>query len=196
MLTSISPLGERARHNRWSLTVTWYLAASGAMGAAVGAALGELGAMLDLPADVRAASWAAVAALAVVADAGGFGLPTLRRQVNEDWLGRYRGWAYGAGFGAQLGVGVATIVTTGAIYAALAAEVASASMLAGAVIGATFGLARACPILGAVGTSGFADLASRHRRLMALAAPARRATIGIVSACGVALAGAVIGGRL
>ena len=35
-----------------------------------------------------------------------------RRQVNEDWMARYRGWAYGAGFGLQLGLGVVTIVTT------------------------------------------------------------------------------------
>ena len=47
-------------------------------------------------------------------------LPTTRRQVNEDWMGRYRGWVYGGAFGAQLGSGVATIVTSAAVYAAVA----------------------------------------------------------------------------
>ena len=40
---------------------------------------------------------------------------TPRRQVNEDWIGRYRGWVYGAGFGAQLGLGFAVFVMTCAV---------------------------------------------------------------------------------
>ena len=60
----------------------------------------------------------AVALIGVALDLGwaGLRLPTVRRQVNEDWLHRYRGGVYGFGFGFQLGLGVATIVTTAAVY--------------------------------------------------------------------------------
>ena len=43
MLTSISPLGERARGNRWSLTVTWLVAGTLVGGASLGAVLGAAG---------------------------------------------------------------------------------------------------------------------------------------------------------
>jgi len=74
-------------------------------------------------------------------------LPTIRRQVNEEWLYRYRGWVYGAGFGLQLGLGVVTIVTTSAVYATLLVAFLAGSWQAGAVVGATFGLARAATVL-------------------------------------------------
>ena len=45
MLTSISPLGERARGNRWWQTVWWLVLGAVLGGAALGAALGALGAL-------------------------------------------------------------------------------------------------------------------------------------------------------
>jgi hypothetical protein len=181
MLTSISPLGERARHNRWSWTVSWYLAASVLSAGLIGAALGAVGGLLGLPADVRGGAWSVLAAVAVLVDLGALPLVTWHRQVNEDWLNRYRGWVYGSGFGAQLGVGVATIVTTSAVYLTLLAEVAVGSAVAGLVVGAAFGAVRAAPILAVARTATFADLTSRHRRLMALAPPVRRATVAVMS---------------
>jgi len=49
MLASIHPLGERARHNRWIVTVTAYVVASTLGGATLGAAAGSAGALASLP---------------------------------------------------------------------------------------------------------------------------------------------------
>ena len=46
-------------------------------------------------------------------------VPSMRRQVDEDWLSRYRRWVYATGFGWQLGTGVTTIVTSRVTYALL-----------------------------------------------------------------------------
>ena len=124
MLSSIHPLGERARGNRWWLTVIAYLVASTASGLLAGTVLGVIGrvwsASLVGPGATTPLLLTAVACLVgVLMDGGGAKaprLPGVRRQVNEDWLNRYRGWVYGAGFGLQLGLGVVTIVTTAAIY--------------------------------------------------------------------------------
>src|SRR4051794_16357363 len=102
MLTSISPLGERARGNRWSVTVAAYLLGSLLGGAALGALLGAVGELLLGPLPLIAAG---VCVAAAAADLAGL-LPRGSRQVDETWLNRYRGWVYGFGFGAQLGVGV------------------------------------------------------------------------------------------
>jgi hypothetical protein len=188
MLTSISPLGERARHNRWAVTVAWYLTASVAAGGAVGLALGALGALLGLPPAARAIGWAVLAAPAVLVDLGALPLPAGHRQVNEDWLNRYRGWVYGSAFGAQLGVGVVTIVTSASVYLTLLAEVAVASPLGGLAVGLTFGLVRAAPVLVTAGTASFGQLTARHRTLVALAQPVRTATVVAMSLGGVVAA--------
>jgi hypothetical protein len=88
----------------------------------------------------------------VALDLGTLGakLPTVRRQVNEEWLHRYRGWVYGLGFGLQLGAGFSTVVAVSAIYGAFAAAFLSGSVRAGLAIGTVFGLARAVTILSVV----------------------------------------------
>src|SRR4051794_41008151 len=121
MLASIHPLGERARNRRWGVTVSAYLAASTVAAAALGGVLGALGAVLPLPAGGSVGLALLViglcaAALAFDVSLGGLRLPTVHRQVDKDWLDRYRGWVVGAGFGLQLGLGVVTIVTTSAVY--------------------------------------------------------------------------------
>src|ERR687889_382232 len=110
MLGSITPLGERSRGRRWGITVTAFALAAGAAGA------GLLG--------------IAVAAAVVVDMVPGLRPPGPRRQVNEAWLHRYRGWVYGAGFGLQLGLGVTTIVSTAAVYATGAAAFLAGSAAA------------------------------------------------------------------
>jgi sulfite exporter TauE/SafE len=149
MLASIHPLGERARDRRWGVTVGAYVAASTAAAVLLGAVLGGVGDLLGLSSAVTAALVVALAALALAFDLrlGGLRLPTVRRQVDEDWLGRYRGWVVGVGFGAQLGLGVVTIVNTAAVYLALALALLTGSVAAGAVVGATFGLVRGLLIL-------------------------------------------------
>jgi hypothetical protein len=92
---------------------------------------------------------AALALTGLALDRQSFGLrvPGPRRQVEESWLTRYRGWVYGAGFGAQLGLGFTTIVTASATWIAFACALLSGSPLGGAIVGATYGAVRAVPVL-------------------------------------------------
>ncbi len=181
MLGSITPLGERGRGNRWWLTAASYTAASALGGLLVGSAAGLLGATLRLGGLTLAPAAAllvisSAALLGLLADAGLFGLrlPTLRRQVDDRWIGRYRGWVVGAGFGFQLGLGVVTIITASATWAALAAAAASQSVLGGALVGLAFGGLRAVPLLVA-GRTATPDAVRRlHLRVAALARPADR----------------------
>src|SRR5437764_3877635 len=119
-----------------------------------GALLGAAGAPLAgrLSATVELVAVAAICGLAATGDIVAARMPALhppgwRRQVNEDWLGRYRGWFYGAGFGFQLGLGIATIVTTFTLYAYLLIAGLSGSLAGGPAVGAAFGFGRAIPLL-------------------------------------------------
>jgi sulfite exporter TauE/SafE len=188
MLTSISPLGERARGNRFWRTATAYAAGSLLGGGAVGAALGALGALVDVGATAAWVVLAVAAAAGVVLDATGR-LPTLRRQVDERWLATYRGWVYGLGFGVQLGAGVATIVTASVTYLALLAAFLTSSVTGGALVGLTFGLARALPLLVTSRVGSPEQLARLHARVDGAARAARRTTwVAQAAVAGIALA--------
>jgi sulfite exporter TauE/SafE len=191
MLGSITPLGERSRGRRWGITVTAFALAATAAGAGLGAVLGAFGGLVDLSAAARTGLLAAAVAVAVAVDlAPGLRAPGPRRQVNEAWLHRYRGWVYGAGFGVQLGLGVTTIVSTAAVYATGAAAFLAGSAAAGALVGGAFGLARAATLLAAGGVDEPAALAALDRRLVAWERPARVAAL-VAEAALVALAVAV-----
>jgi len=191
MLGSITPLGERSRGRRWGVTVTAFTLAATAAGAALGAVLGAAGGLVDLSATTRTGLLAAAVAVAVAVDlAPGLRAPGPRRQVNEAWLHRYRGWVYGAGFGVQLGLGVTTIVSTAAVYATGAAAFLAGSAAAGALVGGAFGLARAATLLAAGGVDEPGALATLDRRLVAWERPARVAAL-VAEAALIALAVAV-----
>jgi sulfite exporter TauE/SafE len=178
MLGSITPLGERSRGRRWGITVTAFAVGAVGAGAALGALLGAAGSLAPLSRAAALAALAVVLALAVVVDAApGLHAPGPTRQVNEDWLHRYRGWAYGAGFGVQLGLGVTTIVSTAAVYATGAAAVLTGSAAAGALVGGAFGAARAATLLGSARVRGPRGLAVLDRRLEEWERPARAAAI-------------------
>ena len=167
MLASITPLGERARGSRWSLTVGFFLAGSTLTGAAAGALVGELGHLVWRSGP---ASHARIGALAVALAAGlaldlGRRLPTWRRQVNEDWLREYRGWVYGVAFGGQLGVGVGTIVTTSLVYVTLLAAFLTGGAGTGAVIVGLFGAARGATLLAGARVQRPDDLPRLHRTI-------------------------------
>jgi hypothetical protein len=153
MLASISPFGERARGQRWGTTVSAYLVASTIGGALVGGLLGAAGAgATRVIGDAPAARLVALAALGLVGlalDAGSAGtrLPGPARQVDETWLGAYRGWVYGGGFGFQLGAAFTTIVSASITYFAFACAFLAATFVGGVVVGATFGFVRALPLL-------------------------------------------------
>lgn len=175
MLASINPLGERARGTKFRRTFGWYLAGSTAGGAVMGALAGLLGLGLYALVEPSTTAVALVVAIAcavgIVLDlrVGGARLPSIRRQVNENWLTRYRGWLYGGGFGFQLGLGVVTIVTTSAVYVLVLLEILTGSVLAGALVGMAFGVTRALPLLvvGTVDEPG--DLRRAMRRANELA---------------------------
>lgn len=200
MLSSITPLGERGRQNRWALTAAAYVVGSTLGGAAVGLALGITGAVLadPLPGSVRLGALAVVGFLGVAADlgVGGLAVPTIKRQVDEGWIGRYRGWVYGAGYGAQLGVGAVTIVTSAATWVALAAALLTGTWWGGLAVGAAFGLTRSLPLLLAASASHPAALRDLHVRNEAWAPRARRLAVsgqGVAAGAAVLLAIAAIG---
>ena len=191
MLGSITPLGERSRGRRWGVTVTAFALAATAAGAGLGAVLGAAGGLVELSPTARIGLVAAAVAVAVIVDlVPGLPAPGPRRQVNEAWLHRYRGWVYGAGFGLQLGLGITTIVSTAAVYATGAAAFLAASAAAGALVGAAFGLARAATLLAAGRVDEPGALATLDRRLRAWERPARVAAL-VAEAALIALAVAV-----
>jgi hypothetical protein len=163
MLASITPLGERSRRQRWPVTVTALAAGAATTGAAVGAGLAAVGSLLPLGGRARLEVLLAAAAIAAALELLGLRPPTHRRQVDETWLHRYRGWVYGAGFGGQLGVGVWTIVTTFAVYVALLAELLAPRIGAGAAIGGVFGLVRGLTVISTARVDSPMRLAAFHR---------------------------------
>jgi hypothetical protein len=181
MLTSITPLGERGRGNRWWVTTAALVLGCALAGAGVGAIAGAFGAVILSGVSVAWRLGLVGAALAVGVllelDRRRRMLPTVRRQVNEDWLRAYRGWVYGLGFGIQLGTGVATVVTTSAVYATFIAAFASASIGAGALIGGVFGLVRGGSLLVAWRVRTPAQLAELGRSLGRSEAPVRRVAL-------------------
>ncbi len=190
MLASIHPLGERARDRRWGVTAGAYIVASTTAAALLGALLGGVGAVLPLTPGVVAAVVLAAGAVALAADLGAFRLPTIHRQVDKDWLDRYRGWVVGLGFGFQLGLGVVTIVNTAAVYLALVLALLTGSVFGGAVVGTTFGLVRALVILVVAPVRRPDQLRLALRRMHGWRAVSQRAGIA-VQALVLAGAGAV-----
>jgi hypothetical protein len=84
MLASINPLGERARNQRYSVTVSAYVVASTVAGAFLGGVLGFVGQPLAGPL-AAVVVIAALAAAGIVIDAW-TRVPGPRRQVDENWL--------------------------------------------------------------------------------------------------------------
>ena len=153
MLASINPLGERSRNRTWWVTYSWFAAGSVLAGALFGALLGGIGAGLDAWLEPSTTTIAVVAiVLGVVAlgfelHVGGLPLPTVRRQVDENWIPKYRAWVYAGGFGFQLGLGVVTVVTTSTVYLTWAFALLTGSIAGGVAIGIVFGIGRALPVL-------------------------------------------------
>jgi hypothetical protein len=189
MLSSIHPLGERARQNRWGITVTAMALGSVFAGSAIGAVLGGLGAVIvPFAGDTTGLLVMGAAALAAgVADLMRIAVPGPRRQVDETWIGPYRGWVYGGAFGTQLGAGVATYVVTWGVYATFAAELVAGSAFAGAIIGAVFGAGRALFPLAAGWIDRPSRLSAFHQTMAGWAMRASR-----LAGIGLALAGVAL----
>jgi hypothetical protein len=186
MLSSIHPLGERARSNRWWVTVTAFAVGSMTAGALLGTGSALLG--TSFPSAPSPLWIAAVVAAAGLADLAGIPVPWLHRQVNERWIGSFRGWVYGVSFGAQLGSGFSTYVVTWAVPALVVALALIGDPMVGLVAGLLFGAGRALPLLAA----GWIDRPSRlgrfHQAMATLATPAR-----VTGAVALLAGGTVIG---
>jgi hypothetical protein len=175
MLSSIHPLGERARGNRWSVTISAFTAGAVLGGAAIGAVLGGLGSLVVPGPNISLLIVGALALIGGGLDLVGIPAPGPARQVNERWIGNLRGSVYGFGFGVQLGSGVSTFIVTWGVWVLLAAELLSGSAVTGAMVGGLFGLTRAVAPLAA----GWIDRPSRLTRFhTALARLARPVHVG------------------
>lgn len=184
MLSTITPLAERARGHRYGVTATWFVVGAALGGATLGlgaAALAAGAAALDLSNGTLLGTAAVFAAVAALVDAGAFGRrpPFFKRQVDDAWLSTYRAWVYGAGFGWQIGVGLATyIMTAGVVLTAVLAAL-TASPLAAFAVCVAFGTSRGVVVLLGARLRSPAALGALHARLDALEAPVRWAVVTV-----------------
>ena len=179
LLAAVSPVGEAARQQRWSLTVAAYVVGSAGAGTGTGALLGLLGSagwglVGGMPSDGSVLLVVAGLALAGLVLDATTGVPSVHRQVDERWLTTYRGWVYGIGFGAQLGAGVVTIVPASIVWVMWATALVSGSPLAGALMGLVFGLVRSLPLVAA---GRVRTVAALRRTLAAVDRARKRASL-------------------
>ena len=195
MLSSIHPLGERGKGNRFGLTAGAFVIGALLGGLATGAVVGVVG--LGVRAVVGSTLAPATVVLVTLAGAAfertGRALPSVPRQVDEDWLHEYRGWVYGLGFGFQLGAGVLTYITSAAVYVALAATLLAGHLAGSLAVMGTFGLVRGLSILPARRIDATDRLVSFHRRLQATAPAVRTASTAVLLVAGLAGGAAVFG---
>lgn len=202
MLSSITPLSENGRGNRYWATVTWFVLGAVLGGATLGAVAG-LGALLV---SATAMTYAASAVLVLVAGlitvasdlgVGGFRLPANPRQVERTWLDRFRSWVYGLGFGWQLGAGVATYVMSSSIYLMVVTAAATGEPLLAMGIVTLFGFLRGLAVLPAFRVNTPADLTALHRRIERFRPLSRAlaviAQIGVLATAATVLGGVVAG---
>lgn len=194
MLSSLTPMTESGRGNRFGVTAAWFVAGGVLGGLSIGAlaalAATGLGA-LHLALGTRLAIGAAVAVATASIDLGllGIDLPIFKRQVDDAWLRTYRSWVYGAGFGWQIGFGVATYIMTAGVLLTIALAVLTASAGQALLIGATFGLVRGSAVLIGRSATTPAALGRVHQRLDAAAPASRAAAAWVQVLAAAALAG-------
>jgi hypothetical protein len=189
MLSSIHPLGERSRHNSWALTVTFFTAGSILAGSVAGLVLGFLGSVAfgEVNTTTTLAATAASVLLAGLLDVAAVTPPGPSRQVNEHWIGAFRGWVYGGAFGVELGLGFVTYIVTWGVYATFAASLLTTSPLLGAIVGATFGVGRSLLLLAARYVDRPSRLTSFNRRLVSAGPVVRRSASAVLTLGGLAL---------
>ena len=193
MLSQINPIAEAGRSQRYRRTASWFIAGAVLGGGTLGGVSAALAALVDSAGighgtALAVAAVGALAAAAVDARVLGFGPPFIRRQVNEDWLSKYRPWVYGSGFGWQIGVGVTTYVMTAAVALTIVFSILSASPWVAFAIGVAFGLARGLTVLLSVPLRTQSDLYAFHRRFAAGGELVRQAVIAVQLAVAVCAA--------
>ncbi|MGA8724776.1 MAG: hypothetical protein WB565_07020 [Acidimicrobiales bacterium] len=182
MLSTITPMSERAKGHSYRATASWFVVGAAAGGVTLGglSALGALAVRLLGPSPLALAILAVgSASLAALSDLAirGLALPIHRRQVNERWLDRYRPWVYGAGFGWQIGVGLATYITTAAVYLTVVLAALTTSPVAALAIGTCFGVVRGLAVLLTRSITTTSELIAFHRRFTGMGPKARALVI-------------------
>jgi hypothetical protein len=186
VLSSITPFGERSRGHRYKVTAGWFVAGAIIGGATLGAVAAGLTwivspAQLDQHPAWLAGGVAVVAGVAGAVDADVFGpvIPVWRRQLNDAWMSRYRGWVYGAGYGWQLGVGFATYIMTAAVIAVPLLGALTGDAGVALTVGALFGLVRGFVVLLTARAESATQLRALHRRFAEWGPGVRVAVIGV-----------------
>jgi hypothetical protein len=198
MLSQLTPIGEAARGHRYRSTAALYVAGAIVGGATLGALMAALAfaaAALD-PSTTQLLALAALVAFAgAIVDSGALGIapPFLQRQVNENWLSRYRSWVYAGGFGWQIGAGVTTYVMTAAVFATIALGALTAEPGIAFLVGLCFGTVRGSAVLLTARVRTPGELFALHRRFDALGEPVRRAVIAVQLGAAVVVTGALVG---
>jgi MFS family permease len=198
MLSTITPLSERGRGHRFGPVGLWFVAGAALGGLALGA-LGALGTLVVAAVEPTATQAAVAAGIVLLvaatwdADLLRPALPHHRRQVDEEWLDRFRPWVYGGGFGVQIGTGLATYIMTTAVYAVVMLAALTGRPLAAFGVGLAFGTTRGLAVFASRRCTTFERLSAFHRRFASLATPVRLSTIATEVALAV-VAGAFAGG--
>jgi hypothetical protein len=161
-------------------------------GAAVGALAGLVGRLVvdGVSMHTRVAILAALIAAGLAWELARGEVPGPRRQVDERWLDRYRGWVYGLGYGAQLGAGLVTVIVSSAVYVVPLTAFLTARPSAGALIGAIAGGLRGATVFAASRVTTPARLMSFHARMGAIERPVR--TAALLVELGLAAAAALV----
>ena len=189
MLSQITPMAEAGRQQKFARTAGWFIAGAMLGGAMLGGLI-AVGAMvsseLSRTTSIALVGMFSLVAAAIDANVFGFGPPFLTRQVNEEWLSKYRAWIYGGGFGWQIGAGITTYVMTAAVPLMMVIGALTGNAWAAFAIGAGFGLARGLAVLMGARLHTPAALIAFHRRFDAWGEPVRQAVIFVQLAVAVA----------
>jgi hypothetical protein len=169
MLSTITPVTERAKGHSYRCTATWFVLGAVVGGASLGAVMAALAVgarSFHLSSGALGLLALGAATVAGVSDSGlaGLRVPIHRRQVNERWLDQYRSWVYGAGFGWQIGSGLMTYITTAAVYLMVALGALTTSPTLAFGIGCGFGLCRGLAVLLTMRITSPTALRAFHRR--------------------------------
>lgn len=181
MLTSINPLGERGRRQSFPVTAGSYV-----LGSTVGAGIvGAVAiALTSTGGSIPSGVFPTLLLAGGLGETLGWKVPSIRRQVDENWLTRYRGWVYGLGFGVQLGTGVATIVTSFSLYLYLIGLIVVGSPTVVVAASLTFGLTRALAVVMVGSVRDPATLRETMRRLHRAFPAVRRVTAALMGLAG------------
>lgn len=201
MLSQLTPVAERARGHRYGVAAGWFLLGALAGGLTLALPVALVAALVrgaSVSLDAALVLGAVAASLGAAVDSGVLGIrpPFLRRQVNEDWLVKYRPWFYASGFGWQIGTGLTTYLMTAAVPVTVVLAGLTASPAAAVVVVMVFATVRGLAVLLTAACRTQTSMLAFHRRFDALGEPVRRLVIAgqlVVAAVAAGIAWGVAG---